>query len=65
MCSDCERKVAFSPEIFYKLTTGGWAKIAKCSKNTALIDIRDLVEKGVLRKSEEGGRSTYYILTDV
>lgn len=49
---------------FGKLTTGKWAKIAKCSTDTALNDIRDLVEKGVLKKSDEGGRSTNYILTE-
>lgn len=47
---------------FGKLTTGKWAKIAKCSADTALNDIRDLVDKGVLVKAEEGGRSTNYIL---
>lgn len=31
---------------FGKLTTGKWAKIARCSPDTALNDIRDLVEKG-------------------
>lgn len=49
---------------FGKLTTGKWAKIAKCSTDTALNDIRDLVEKGVLRKTEEGGRSTNYVLVE-
>ena len=49
---------------FGKLTTGKWAKIAKCSTDTALNDIRDLVAKGVLRKTEEGGRSTNYVLTE-
>lgn len=49
---------------FRKLTTGKWAKIAKCSTDTALNDIRDLVAKGVLRKTEEGGRSTNYLLTE-
>lgn len=50
---------------FYgKLTTGKWAKIAKCSSDTALNDIRDLVKKGVLRKAAEGGRSTNYILVE-
>lgn len=47
-----------------KLTTGKWAKIAKCSTDTALNDIRDLVEKGVLKKADEGGRSTNYILVE-
>lgn len=49
---------------FGKLSTGKWAKIAKCSTDTALNDIRDLVEKGVLEKAEEGGRSTNYILVE-
>lgn len=49
---------------FGKLTTGKWAKIAKCSTDTALNDIRDLVAKGLLRKTEEGGRSTNYVLTE-
>lgn len=45
-----------------KLTSSKWAKIAKCSADTALNDIKDLIAKGVLKKSEEGGRSTNYIL---
>ena len=52
------------PGFFGKLTTGKWAKIAKCSTDTALNDIRDLVEKGILKKTEEGGRSTNYILLE-
>ena len=47
---------------FGKLTSGKWAKIGKCSTDTALNDIKDLVEKGVLRKNDEGGRSTNYSL---
>ena len=47
---------------FGKLTSGKWAKIAKCSTDTALGDIKDLVGKGILRKNEEGGRSTSYSL---
>ena len=47
---------------FGKLTSGKWAKIGKCSTDTALNDIRDLVNKGILRKNEEGGRSTNYSL---
>jgi Fic family protein len=43
-----------------KLTTVKWAKLAKCSGDTALRDINDLVAKGVLRKSESSGRSTSY-----
>ena len=45
-----------------KLTTGKWAKIAKCSPDTALRDINELLERGMLRKSEAGGRSTSYEL---
>lgn len=47
---------------FGKLTTSKWAKIAKCSSDTALNDINDLISKGILRKSDEGGRSTNYVL---
>lgn len=45
-----------------KLNTSKWAKIAKCSTDTALRDIQDLVEKGVLQKQAAGGRSTSYAL---
>jgi Fic family protein len=44
------------------LTTSKWAKIAKCSPDTALRDILDLVERGVLVRGQEGGRSTSYTL---
>lgn len=47
---------------FGKLTSGKWAKIGKCSTDTALNDIKDLVEKGILSKNNEGGRSTNYSL---
>jgi Fic family protein len=45
-----------------KLTTSKYAKIAKCSEDTALRDIRVLVERGVLTKNDAGGRSTHYTL---
>jgi len=45
-----------------KLTTSKWAKIAKCSQDTAYRDILDLVERGALRKDPGGGRSTSYSL---
>ena len=45
-----------------KLTSSKWAIIAKCSPDTALRDINDLLERGVLVKSESGGRSTSYEL---
>ena len=44
------------------LTSGKWAKIAKCSPDTALRDITALLELGVMKKSEAGGRSTSYVL---
>ncbi|MBO7134706.1 MAG: Fic family protein [Bacteroidales bacterium] len=44
-----------------KLQTGKWAKINRCSTDTALRDIQDLVSKGVLKK-ESNGRSTEYVL---
>jgi len=45
-----------------KLQSSKWAKIAKCSSDTALRDIKDLVEKGILRQKMQGGRSTHYEL---
>jgi len=45
-----------------KLTTSKWAKMTKCSQDTALRDIQDLVEKGILVKEEGGGRSTSYVV---
>jgi Fic family protein len=45
-----------------KLKTSKWAKIAKCSADTALRDIKDLVEKGILKQEDSGGRSTNYEL---
>ncbi|GLC94591.1 cell division protein Fic [Cupriavidus sp. TA19] len=45
-----------------KLTSSKWASIAKCSADTALRDINELVAHGVLQKSGAGGRSTSYML---
>ncbi len=47
-----------------KLTTGKWAKLAKCSQDTAMRDILPLLERGVLVRGPEGGRSTAYQLVD-
>lgn len=44
------------------LTSSKYAKIAKTSSDTALRDINDLVEKGILLKADSGGRSTNYLL---
>lgn len=45
-----------------KLTSSKYAKLVKCSEDTALRDIRTLVERGVLLKNDAGGRSTSYTL---
>lgn len=45
-----------------KLTSRKWAAIAKCSPDTALRDINDLISRGALRKADAGGRSTSYEL---
>jgi len=45
-----------------KLTSSKWTKIAKCSKDSAVRDINDLIEKGILQKKAAGGRSTNYEL---
>jgi Fic family protein len=47
-----------------KLNSSKWAAIAKCSPDTALRDINELLARGVLRKSAAGGRSTSYELND-
>lgn len=46
-----------------KLTTSKWAALAKSSTDTALRDINELVERGVLQKLAAGGRSTSYELS--
>jgi Fic family protein len=48
-----------------KLTTSKYAKLAKCSQDTALRDILPLVERGVLIRGPEGGRSTSYELAPI
>ena len=47
-----------------KLKSSKWAKITKCSADTALRDIKDLIDKGILKQEESGGRSTNYELTE-
>lgn len=47
-----------------KLTSSKWAKICHCSQDTALRDINDLIAKGMLRNSGEGGRSANYLLSE-
>nr|WP_262890048.1 Fic family protein [Psychroflexus salis] len=48
-----------------KLTSSKWAKITKCSKDTAVRDINDLVKKNILKKENAGGRSTSYELVKI
>jgi Fic family protein len=45
-----------------KLTSSKWAKLTKCSQDTALRDISDLLGRQILKKDKAGGRSTSYTL---
>ncbi len=45
-----------------KLQTSKWAKITKTSTDTALRDIKDLIEKRILKQTEDGGRNANYEL---
>ena len=47
-----------------KLQTSKWAKMTKTSTDTALRDIKDLIEKGILQTTNEGGRNANYELVD-
>lgn len=47
-----------------KLTSSKWAKITKCSSDTAIRDINQLLQQGILAKEAAGGRSTSYMLMD-
>lgn len=47
-----------------KLTSSKWAKIVKCSQDTAIRDIQDLIDRNVLVKEPAGGRSTSYLLNE-
>ena len=48
-----------------KLKTSKWARITRVSSDTALRDIKDLLEKGILQETQEGGRSTNYELAEI
>jgi Fic family protein len=48
-----------------KLTSSKWAKLTKCSQDTALRDIEGLIKKGILAKDAPAGRSTSYSLVKV
>jgi Fic family protein len=43
-----------------KMTSSKWAKLAKCSQDTAHRDIQDLIKRGALKQNPAGGRSTSY-----
>jgi Fic family protein len=45
-----------------KLTSANWSKIMKCSPDTALRDLSDLVAKGILARADAGGRGVHYLL---
>ena len=47
-----------------KMSTSTWGSINKCSPDTALRDIQDLISKKMLRKENAGGRSTSYCIND-
>ncbi|MEZ4890307.1 MAG: Fic family protein [Crocinitomicaceae bacterium] len=47
-----------------KLQSSKWAKITKTSTDTALRDIKDLIAKGILQPTNDGGRSTSYVLVE-
>lgn len=64
-----DRQVKLLNKLLYgfegRLTSSKWAAIAKCSPDTALRDINDLLVRGGLRKTDAGGRSTSYELNDL
>jgi len=47
-----------------KLNSSKWAKMARCSQDTALRDIQNLIDRKILIKEPSGGRSTSYVLAD-
>lgn len=49
---------------FGVINSSKWAKMAKCSQDTATRDIQDLIERGILVKKGAGGRSTSYALSE-
>lgn len=47
------------------MNTSKYAKLVKCSNDTALRDIQNLKERGIFIQNPSGGRSTSYRLTDL
>ena len=64
--SDRQRKVInrMLDDFQGNLTTSKYAKLARCSNDTALRDIRELLQRGIIVKNSGGGRSTSYRLAD-
>ncbi len=62
--NDCQRKLVnrLLDGFEGKLTSSKWARLAKCSQDTAHRDILDLVDRTILTKNPAGGRSTSYAL---
>jgi len=52
-------------DFFGKLTTSKYAKLAKCSPDTALRDIQELIKRNIIVQNPEGGRSTNYQLVNL
>ncbi len=48
-----------------KMTSSKWATLTKSSPDTALRDINDLINRGILVREQGGGRSTSYALTAI
>ena len=48
-----------------KLSTSKYAKLCKCSEDTALRDLKDLMNKDILQRGDPGGRSSYYFLKNL
>jgi Fic family protein len=48
-----------------KLTTSKYAKLTDCSQDTALRDILSLLDRGILVRGDDGGRSTSYALIEI
>jgi len=65
--SERQRKILskLTTELEGHLTSSKWAELAQCSPDTALRDIHDLMNKGILEKEEGGGRSTRYRMKDL
>ncbi|MBP6985105.1 MAG: Fic family protein [Alphaproteobacteria bacterium] len=52
-------------KLYGSLTSTKWAKMCKCSQDSASRDIQDLIEKNILKKGTAGGRSTAYELVEI